>query len=351
MLKNIKIANHIIGYGRTPFIIAEAGVTHNGRLDLALKLVDAAADAGADVVKFQTFRAKEVATRHAEMAAYQKKNLGKTESQLDMIKKLELPEKHWPAVVKRCRERKIILMSAPHGGFQSVDLLESLKVPAFKIGSGDLTNRPLLQYVARLKKPMIISSGMATMKEIKDAISWIRKAGNNQIIALQCTSNYPTLPHEINLRAMQTMMKELDVLVGFSDQTLGNQAAVMAATLGACVVEKHFTLDKDLPGPDHKASDDPKELKELVWMLKNVETILGSRIKKPNPSEIANIKIARKSIVAIEPIQKGEKFTTKNLGIKRPGTGLAPKLLPQILGKIAKSTIAHDSLITKKDYA
>lgn len=349
-MKFIKIANKKIGPGFPPFIIAEAGVNHNGKLQLALKLVDAAADAKADAVKFQTFRAKNVATRYAEMAAYQKKNLDKTESQLEMIKKLELPEKFYPKIIEHCRKRNIMFLSAPHGGFQSVDLLRSLRVPAFKFGSGDLTNIPLLQYAARLQKPMILATGMATMKEIKEALAAVKKTGNQQIIVLHCTTNYPCPLDEVNLRAMQTMMKELPHPIGYSDHTLGIEVSVMAAALGACVIEKHFTLNRRMKGPDHIASVEPLELKKLVRQVKNTEVILGSPVKKPSPVEIANIKIARKSVVAVKLIKKGEKFTAKNLGVKRPGTGLAPKLLPRILGKIARRTIAPDSLIIKKDY-
>lgn len=350
-MKFVKIADQKIGPGFPPFVIAEAGVNHNGKLKLALKLVDAAAAAKADAVKFQTFRAENVTTRHAQMAAYQKKNLGKTESQLAMVKKLELPERFYPRIIERCRKRKIIFLSAPHGGFQSVDLLQSLKVPAFKFGSGDLTNIPLLQYAARLKKPLILATGMATMTEIKEALTAVKKTGNQQIIVLHCTSNYPCPLDEVNLRAMLTMTKALPYPVGYSDHTLGIEVSVMAATFGACLIEKHFTLSRRMKGPDHIASVEPLELKELVRQVKNVETILGSPVKKPSPAEIANIKVARKSVVAIKLIKKGEKFTARNLDVKRPGTGLAPKLLPQILGKTAQRTIAPDSLITKNDYA
>lgn len=346
----IKIRNKLIGLKEPCFIIAEAGVNHNGKLDLALKLVDVASNAGADAIKFQTFKAEQVVTKKGEMANYQKKNIGKTESQLEMIKKLELKEKFYKPIIKRCKQKNIIFLSTPHGGFESVDFLQSLDVPAFKFGSGDLTNLPLLKYAAKFKKPIILSTGMATMKEVKEAINCIKKTGNNKIIVLHCTTNYPCQYDEVNLKAMQTMLKELDVLVGYSDHTLGMQVSVMAVTLGACLIEKHFTLNKNMSGPDHKASIEPDELKEMIKQIRNVEIILGSDIKKPVKSEALMRKITRKSIVALKNINKGEKFTKHNIGIKRPGTGLEPKKYFDILGKKAKKDIGADKLIKKSDY-
>lgn len=335
----IKIKNKLIGPKEPCFIVAEAGVNHNGRLDLALKLVDAASNAGADAIKFQTFKAEDVVTAQ-----------GKTKSHFEMIRKLELKEKFYKPIIKRCKDKNIIFLSTPHGGFESVDFLQSMDVPAFKFGSGDLTNLPLLQYAAKFKKPMIISTGMATMKEVKEAINCVKRTGNNKIIVLHCTTNYPCPFDEINLRAMQTMIKKLDVLIGYSDHTTGTQVPIMAATMNACLIEKHLTLNKNMKGPDHKASIEPQELKEMIEQIRNVETILGSAKKRPNKSEISMIKTVRKSIVSLQPIKKGEIFSKKNIGIKRPGSGLPPKIYSSLFNKKAKKNIEADKLIEKSDY-
>ncbi|MEK9182969.1 MAG: N-acetylneuraminate synthase [Patescibacteria group bacterium] len=350
MIKKIKIGSKFIGKNQPVFIIAEAGVNHNGRLDLALKLVDAAVAAGADAVKFQTFKAGQVVIETGKMAAYQKKNLGKEESQLAMLKKLELKEKFYKPIIKRCKEKGIIFLSTPHGGFESVDFLQKLGVPAFKFGSGDLTNLPVLQYAARLQKTMILGTGMATMKEVKEAVACIKKAGNEKIIILHCTTNYPCPFDEVNLSAMVMMMKKLGVLVGYSDHTLGTQVPIMAATLGACVLEKHFTLDKNMAGPDQVASAEPAELKKIIENVRKVKIVLGSAIKEPNKSEVPLIKIARKSLVTIKNIKKGEKFTRENIGIKRPGNGLSPKLFSLIIGQKAKKNLLSSAMIKIGDY-
>ena len=348
---NIAIANKIISENSGPFVIAEAGVNHNGRLDLALRMVDAASAAGADAVKFQTFKAGDLVTKAAKMAAYQKKNTRRQESQLAMLKRLELKESFYKPIMRRCKKRKIIFLSTPLGGFASVDLLERLGVSAFKVASCDLDNIPVLGYIARLKKPMIISTGMANMREIKEAIACIKSQGNNKIIAMHCTANYPCSLYEANLASMQTMMRQLGVIVGYSDHTLGIQVSIMAATLGACVIEKHFTLDPNIQGPDHKASISPAELKELVSAVKSVKTILGSSVKGPTKSERAMSKEAKKSIVAVRNIKKGELFTRENIGIKRPGTGLRPEYYSKIVGKRARKNIISDALLKKEDYA
>lgn len=336
--KKIPIAWRTIGYGQPMFVIAEAGVNHNGNLATALKLVDAAAKAGADAVKFQTFKAEDVV-------------IAKKQSQLAMLRTVELKEEHYAKIIKHCKKRGIMFLSAPHGGFASVDFLRKLKVPAFKFGSGDLTNLPLLQYAAQFKKPMILGTGMATLSEVKGAVQTIKKAGNNKVIVLHCTTNYPCSFNEVNLLAMQTMIQKLGVLAGYSDHTPGTQVSVMAATLGACVIEKHFTLDKTMSGPDHKASLEPTELKKLVQMIRDVRIILGSEQKEPVKSEAAALKNARKSLVALTFIKKGRIFTAQNIGIKRPGTGLEPSRYFEILGKKARQNIQVDSLITEKDYA
>lgn len=347
MKNNFKIDKHTVGYNQSVFFIAEAGVNHNGRLDLALKLVDEAAKAGADAVKFQTFKAEQVSTSSATMAEYQVKNIGTVKSQTEMLRHLELKEEFYPAIIQRCKKKGIMFLSTPHGGFESVDFLENLNVPAFKFGSGDLTNLPLLKYAAKFKKPMILGTGIATMREIKEAISIIKSIGNDKIIVLHCTSNYPCPPEEVNLSAMIAMMKKMGVLVGYSDHTLGVQVPIMATTLGACVLEKHFTLDKNMSGPDHKASVDPEELRAIVDAIRKVEIIMGSPEKRPQKSELSVIKLSRKSVVAKKDIVKGEKFSVLNLAVKRPGGGLAPKYYDSLIGKVSSRNIRCDTLIKK----
>lgn len=344
-MKDLIIGDYKINYGNPPFVIAEAGVNHNGNFDLAVKLIDAAAETGADAVKFQAFRAEQVVTSAGKMADYQKRNIDQEDSQIAMLRKLELKEEWYPALIKRAKEKGIIFISTPHGGKESVDLLESYNVPAFKFGSGDLTNIPLLEYAAKLKKPMLISTGMSTLEEIKEAAAAIKKAGNDQILVFHCTTDYPCAPEFVNLRAMRTLMKELGALVGYSDHTVGDQAAVMAAALGACMIEKHFTLDRNMKGPDHIASMEPREFKEMVRALKLVPIMMGSEIKKPLQPELQYMSVARKSIVAARDIKKGEKFTEENLTIKRPGTGMLPKRINEVIGKTAKTCIPKDVLL------
>src|SRR3989344_1139289 len=348
-MKTLRIGSKKIGTGHPVFIIAEAGVNHNGRLDLALKLVDAAKATGADAVKFQNFKPEEVVTSKARMANYQKRNTGKDESQLDMIRKFALMPDDFKKIANYCKKRRIIFLSTPHGSFDSVDLLQKLHVPAFKFGSADLTNLPVLVYTARFKKPMIISTGMANMAEIGEAVQTIRKAGNNKIVVLQCTTDYPTAPDEVNVRAMQTIAKRFKTAVGFSDHTKGSQAAVMAITLGAAVIEKHLTLDRNMEGPDHKASADPQEFIEYVKALRAVEVILGIAQKGPTKSEKQYMSIVRKSLVARHAIKKGEIFTKNNLAIKRAGTGLHPRLYFKLLGKKLKRDLAVDEMLSKRD--
>ncbi|MBI2050318.1 MAG: N-acetylneuraminate synthase [Parcubacteria group bacterium] len=348
--QTIKIGRKKVGYGHPTFIIAEAGVNHNGKLDVALRLVDAAAIAGADAVKFQTFKAAEVTTASVPMAAYQKKNIGKKQSQLEMLRPLELKEEYYEKIIKRCKKRGILFLSTPGSGFSSVDFLQRLGVKAFKIGSGDLANLPVLEYAAKFKKPMILGTGMSTLQEVKDAIQCIKKAGNDKIIALHCTTSYPCPLGDVNLAAMQTMMHELGVLVGYSDHTLGIHVPIMAAALGACVIEKHLTLDKQAEGPDHAASLEPEEFACMVSAIHETPAILGSSQKKPVVCEIPMIKNARKSLVTTAVIKKGERFTRTNIGIKRPGTGLPPRYYSVLLGKQAVKDIAADMLLTKKHY-
>ena len=347
MRMQLHIGNKIIGEGRPCFIIGEAGVNHNGSLKLAQKLVDVAKRAGVDAVKFQTFKSEHLVTAQGEMAEYQKKNIGKTESQLAMLKKLELDYEDFRKLKRYCDKKKIMFLSTPHTD-DAVDFLNSL-VPVFKIGSGDLTNIPLLEKIAKRRKPMIVSTGMATLKEVKDAVHAIRKAGNRKIILLHCTTNYPCPFQEVNLKAMVTLEKKFGLPTGYSDHTAGIVVPVMAVTLGAKVIEKHFTLDKDLPGPDHKASLEPHELKEMVGMVRDAEKALGNGVKKPTASEERIKKVARKSIIAKVDMVSGTKISPRMLIVKRPGTGIQPKAMRQVIGKKAKRIIRKDTVLSWAD--
>ena len=348
MLQDINIGGKKIGNDQPTFIIAEGGVNHNSNLALALRLIDEAAKAGADAIKFQTWRAEQLVTKEGKMADYQKRNLREEKSQFDMLKELELKEEWYPDLVKRAEKKEIILLSAAHGGFESVDLMEKHGFPAFKFGSGDITNLPVLAYAARLGKPILISTGMSTMDEVREAVQTVREVGNDQILVFQCTTDYPLAPENVNLRAIITIRDELDVLVGYSDHTLGDQVSIMAVTLGACMIEKHFTLDRGMEGPDHVASTEPEEFKKMVERLKLIPVILGRGVKKPMPPELQYVTVARKSLVAKRDIKKGEVFTEENLGIKRPGDGILPKRFSEILGKTAASDISQDALLTEE---
>ena len=355
-MKEIKIRNKVIGENQPVFIIAEAGVNHNGDFELAKKLIDAAKESRADAVKFQTFQAENLVTKHASMAEYQEKNTGKKETMQEMIKKLEISYDDFKKLKNYCDEKDILFLSTPHSD-DAIDFLDPL-MPVFKIGSGDLTNFPFLEKIAQKGKPIILSTGMATMEEVFEAVDLIKKSGNDKIILLHCTTNYPCDLKDVNLRAMQTIKDKTNLLVGYSDHTLGLETSKLAASLGAVVIEKHFTTDKNLPGPDHKASATPEELKELVRAIRNKnydipeekkELILGSAEKKPTEEEIEIAKVARKSIVAKVNIPKGTIITGDILMIKRPGTGIPSKYLNDIVGKKAKTLIKKDNLIQKTD--
>lgn len=341
--------NNLTGRKNRCFIIAEAGVNHNGSLDLAKKLVDAAVEAGVDAVKFQTFEAENVVTKKAAMAEYQKKNTRKQESQLEMLKKLELKYDDFRILKDYCDKIGIIFLSTAHTE-DAVDFLDPM-IPFFKVGSGDLTNLPILEKIARKKKPIIISSGMANLKEIEEALKTIRKISKKKINLLHCTTNYPCPLREVNLKAMLLLHDKFEkrfapLEVGYSDHTEGIMVSAAAVAMGARVIEKHFTLDKNMRGPDHKASLEPKELKEMVRQIRNIELALGSGVKEPFLSEEKIKKIARKSIVANANIKKGEIIKKGMIIIKRPGTGIEPKYFAKILGKKAKKGIKKDELIS-----
>jgi len=343
----IKISDRKIGKGYPCFIIAEAGVNHNGDVKLAEKLIDAAKKAGADAVKFQTFKAENLVIEKAEMADYQIKNTKKKQGQLAMLKKLELGFEEFIRLKKYCDKKGIIFLSTPHSE-DAVDFLYPF-VPAYKIGSGDLTNIPLLEKIAKKQKPLIISTGMSTLKEIRRAVSAVKRAGNPNIVLMHCTTNYPCPLEEVNLKAMKTLEKEFNVLVGYSDHTEGIIVSGMAIALGAKIIEKHFTLSKDLAGPDHKASLEPDELKDLVITIREIEKALGSSTKKPAKSEFSIKKIVRKSLIAKTNIDKGAIISRDMITCKRPGTGIPPFMINKVIGKKAKTGIEKDQLLLFKD--
>ncbi len=327
-------------------IIAEAGVNHNGSMVSAKKLVDVAADAGADYVKFQTFKADTLVTQSAEKAEYQKIITDKSESQFEMIKKLELDKSAHDELIKHCEEKGIRFLSAAFD-HDSIELLADLNIPLYKIPSGEITNLPYLRHIGRMGKPIILSTGMSTLEEVQKALNVLLESGveKEKITILHCNTEYPTPMEDVNLKAMLTMRDELGVAVGYSDHTLGIEVPVAAVALGASVIEKHFTLDRTLPGPDHAASLEPHELKEMVSAIRNIEKAMGNGMKKPSPSEIKNIPIARKSIVAKKSIKKGEKFSENNLTVKRPGTGISPMQWDDIMNQKSKKYFNMDDLI------
>ena len=332
------------------FIIAEAGVNHNGNIELAYKLIDAAKKAGADAVKFQTFKSELIVSANAERADYQKENMPhKNESQLEMIKRLELNFDSFVKLKEYCDKIGILFLSTT-ADLPSTDLIDHL-VPLFKVGSADLTNNPFLKNLASRGKPIILSTGMSNLGEVESAIDIIKKHQpeiNSEfppISVLHCTTNYPCPYNEVNLKAMITLKEVFKIPVGYSDHTLGIEISVSAVALGATIIEKHFTLDNKMEGPDHKASLEPKELKLMIKSIRNIEEALGNGIKNPNESELEIMKVARKSIVACAKILKDEKFTIKNISIKRPGTGISPIYYNNLLGKSAKRDFSVDELI------
>ncbi len=344
-MRHIELRSRKIGPGYPCFIIAEAGVNHNGDVGLARRLVDVAIEAGADAVKFQTFKAERLVTPHAPKADYQLHATGGGGSQLEMLRQLELsPEAH-RELSSYCRQRGILFMSTPFDE-ESTDLLEHLGVPIYKFPSGEITNLPFLAYVASKGKPMIISTGMSNLDEVRAAVRIIEEAGNTSVVLLHCVSAYPANPIDANLRAMDTMEKEFDVPVGYSDHTTGIEVALAAAALGACVIEKHFTFDRRLPGPDQGASLDPKELSALVQKVRVVEKALGHARKEPAACEANIAAVVRKSLVAARDIPRGMVLTDELIAIKRPGTGLPPVLRSQLVGRIAKMDIRAGTVLT-----
>jgi N,N'-diacetyllegionaminate synthase len=327
-------------------IIAEAGVNHNGDLDLARQLIDVAAEAGADLVKFQTFSADRLVTSNAKKAEYQNLNTDASESQHAMIRGLELTRNMHESLISHCKTRKIQFFST---GFdpESIDLLVELGIDRFKVPSGEITNLPYLRHIGHYGKSVILSTGMATLGEIEAALAVLERSGvpRDRITVLHCNTEYPTPMADVNLRAMLAIREAFGVAVGYSDHTNGIEVAIAAVALGATVIEKHFTVSRNLPGPDHKSSLEPDELKAMVLALRNVERAMGDGIKRPSASEEKNKVVARKSIVAASAIRAGEPFSARNLAVKRPGSGLSPMRWDEVLGRIAPRDFSRDDLI------
>ncbi len=332
---------------KSVFIIAEGGVNHNGDIEAALRMIDAAAGAGANAIKFQAFKAESIASRHAPKAQYQKRAGEKNESQLEMLKRLELDEKSLRVLFERSRERGIDFLCSPFD-LESIDLLERLGLEQLKIPSGEITNLPYLRKLGALGRKLILSTGMADLGEIEGALDILTKAGTplGAVTLLHCNTEYPTPFEDVNLLAMVTIKNAFPgVSIGYSDHTVGAEVSIAAVAMGATVIEKHFTLDKGLPGPDHSSSLEPPELRAMVDAIRNVESAMGSGIKKPSRSEVKNRPIVRKSIVAACAIGQGEVFSEKNLTVKRPGAGISPMEWDKVLGLTAPRSFEEDELI------
>jgi N,N'-diacetyllegionaminate synthase len=329
------------------FIIAEVGVNHNGSIAAAKKLVKIAKDSGADAVKFQTFELENLLTKKVKKAGYQKKNLGNSDSQYDMLSKLVLSESDFVKIKKYCNEVGIEFMSTAFD-ILSAKFLKQIKVKKIKIASGEITNLPLLRYLGSQKKKIILSTGMSTMKEVKDALRILISSGTKKsdITALHCTTDYPASMGDVNLLAMLSLKKQLNIKVGYSDHTLGIEVSIAAVALGASVIEKHITLSKMQQGPDHKSSLEPEELKKLVSSIRNIDQALGSGLKNPTIEELKNQSVIRKYIVAAVSIKKGEKFSKLNLTTKRSKRGLSPMMIENIIGKKAKTNFKVNQNIT-----
>ena len=328
-------------------IIAEAGVNHNGDIAKAKALIDKGAEAGVDFVKFQTFKAGNLVTKQAKRAAYQDKNTQDNDSQYEMLKKLELSQAVHQELIDYCAQKGVQFLSTGFD-FESLEFLAGLGITIAKIPSGEITNLPYLRKIATLFPEVILSTGMATITEIKDAVKVLTDNGisKDKITILHCNTEYPTPMEDVNLKAMLHIQRELGVPVGYSDHTLGIEVPIAAVALGATVIEKHFTLDKTLPGPDHKASLEPEELKAMVMAIRNIEKAIGgSGLKEVSKSEAKNKAIARKSIVATKTIKKGDMFSAENLTVKRPGTGISPMQWDEVIGKTAKKDFEEDDLI------
>jgi N,N'-diacetyllegionaminate synthase len=343
------ITTRRVGGGAPCFVIAEAGVNHNGDLDLARQLVDVAAAAGADAVKFQTFRAARLATAAAPKAAYQAAQDTVPESQLEMLQRLEMPESWYPELIARCEKVGLVFLSTPFEE-ESADALAALGMAAFKVPSGELTNLPFLAHLARLGRPMIVSTGMSVLDEVDAALETIRRAGDPPVVLLHCVSRYPTPIDDANVHAMVTLAEAFDVPVGYSDHTEGIEASLAAVALGAVVVEKHFTLDRGLPGPDHQASLEPTDLTDMVRRLRLVERSLGTGEKRPSAQEQETAAVARKSLVLARAVPAGHTLHGADLAIRRPGTGLPPSAFAMVVGRQVARALPADHLLSPDDF-
>jgi N-acetylneuraminate synthase/N,N'-diacetyllegionaminate synthase len=339
-----------IGCGQPCFIIGEAGVNHNGDLDLAKRLVDAAVEAGADAVKFQTFQAAKLISSAAPKAEYQKATTGNSDGQLEMVRRLEMSPEMTCSVAEYAAKKKIIFLST---GFdeESIDLLDSLGVPAFKIGSGDITALPLLEFVARKRKPVILSTGMSYLAEVESGVAALVSSGCPGVALLHCVSSYPADAKSANLRAILTLRDHFQMPVGFSDHSLGIEVAIAAVAMGARIVEKHLTIDVDLPGPDHRVSLMPEAFRSMTQAIRLVEASLGDGVKQPTASELNVRDVARRSIVTARTIPKRTVITREMLTCKRPGTGISPTEINRILGRVTQHEIPIDTLLTEDDLA
>jgi N-acetylneuraminate synthase len=345
MVAPIEISGRKVGQGHPCFMIAEVGVNHNGDVNLAKRLIDVAAEAEADAVKFQTFRADSLVNPTAPKAQYQLQTTDATESQLEMLQRLELPPQTYGELQAHCKEQGVLFMSTPFDK-ESCDLLDAIGIPVFKIGSAEITDLPFLEYVARKGKPIILSTGMSYLSEVDQAVKTIRNAECKQLALLHCVSSYPPKATDVNLRAMQTMHTTFRVPVGYSDHTPGLEVALAAVALGACVIEKHFTLDRGLPGPDHRVSLEPNELAALVQKVRIVEAALGDGCKEPSGNELDIAATVRRSLVAAWDIPAGAKLTEESLAMRRPGTGLPPSTRSHVIGHTARVFIPAGTLLT-----
>jgi len=348
MCIELKSIDRKIGSGHPCFVIAEVGVNHNGNAATAQQLIEAAFDAGADAVKFQTFQPEQLATPHSPKAEYQRERTTDSESQLDMLQRLNLPFPIQGELQAYCAELGIEFLSTPFEE-ESANFLQKLDVPLIKMASGELTNHPLLAHVARFGKPLVVSTGMANLNEVEAAMQIIAANGAPPVALLHCVSQYPAQPSGSNLLAMQTMSQTFKVPIGFSDHSVGCEVALAAVALGACIIEKHLTLDRELPGPDHHASMEPDEFKAMITSIRLAETTLGDGMKCPTAGELAVASVSRKSLVASKPIAAGELLSEDNIAVRRPGTGLAPAMKEKVLGCRTRTELTPGTPVKSED--
>lgn len=344
MNRELSIAGRRIGPGHPCFVMAEAGVNHNGDVAKAEALIEAAVAAGADAVKFQTFKTEKVIAPNTAKAPYQKSTTGADESMFDMVRKLELSFEAFRHLAEVCRKQGVLFLSTPFD-HESVDFLAGLGMAAYKVPSGEVTNFPLLSHMARQGRPLIISTGMCAIGEVDAALRCAARAGNADVALLHCVSNYPADPAEANLRAMNTLAQAFGVPAGFSDHTLGIEVAIAAVALGACIIEKHFTLDSNLPGPDHRASLEPDQLEAMIVGIRKVESALGNGVKTPSAAELAVAAVGRRSLVAAKDIEAGARLSEDKIAVLRPGTGIPPAAMEYVLGRVLKQPVRAGELL------